>query len=183
MNSMIPLVLLLVLGVLVASSYQNINSRLLCVVATLLAVLVLCYLNMREGFSDYAPVLHKMGQYGGKCYSSTGVVYPQPDSYTGLRLQSAPRRQVPLLSDTTIFTPVGDGIRLTSDPVSGKFPSVDGREDSPKHLFMLAHNQHGPECCLTGGTFSSSLGCVCTTPEQRNYINTRGGNRTHPDEF
>jgi hypothetical protein len=25
------------------------------------------------------------------------------------------------------------------------------------------------------------MGCVCTTPQQRNYINMRGGNRTVED--
>jgi len=25
------------------------------------------------------------------------------------------------------------------------------------------------------------MGCVCTTPDQRNYINMRGGNRTVED--
>ncbi len=34
-----------------------------------------------------------------------------------------------------------------------------------------------PMCC-GAATYSTSSGCVCTTPEQRNFINARGGNRT-----
>jgi len=47
-------------------------------------------------------------------------------------------------------------------------------------LFMFKNNQCKPECC--GSSFSCSGGCVCTTPEQRDYINGRGGNRTAPAE-
>ena len=47
-------------------------------------------------------------------------------------------------------------------------------------LFIFKNNQCKPECC--GASFSCSGGCVCTTPEQRDYINGRGGNRTAPAE-
>jgi hypothetical protein len=51
----------------------------------------------------------------------------------------------------------------------------------PDSLFMFKNNTAKPECC--GASFSCSTGCVCTTPEQRNFINTRGGNRTVEDGF
>jgi len=47
-------------------------------------------------------------------------------------------------------------------------------------LFMLKNNQCKPECC--GASFSCDGGCVCTTPDQRDLINQRGGNRTQPDD-
>lgn len=47
-------------------------------------------------------------------------------------------------------------------------------------LFMFKNNQCKPECC--GSSFSCSGGCVCTTPDQRDYINGRGGNRSAPAE-
>ncbi len=50
-------------------------------------------------------------------------------------------------------------------------------EDS---LFMFKNNQCKPECC--GASFSCGGGCVCTTPEQRQYIASRGGNRTAPED-
>jgi hypothetical protein len=47
-------------------------------------------------------------------------------------------------------------------------------------LFIFKNNQCKPECC--GSSFSCSGGCVCTTPDQRQYIAGRGGNRTRPQE-
>jgi hypothetical protein len=46
----------------------------------------------------------------------------------------------------------------------------------PDSLFIFKNNQCKPECCPS--SFSCGGGCVCTTPAQRDYINTRGGNRT-----
>lgn len=52
-------------------------------------------------------------------------------------------------------------------------------EPGPDQLFIFKNNQVKPECC--GSTYSSDMGCVCTTPQQRDYINMRGGNRTVED--
>ena len=84
-----------------------------------------------------------------------------------------------------VYQPMGpfDGVKLetgnTSDwrytspnePLNG--PEV---EMGPDSLFMFKNNQCKPECC--GASFSCSGGCVCTSPQQRKYINDRGGNRT-----
>ena len=42
-----------------------------------------------------------------------------------------------------------------------------------------------PECCgnPAGSFYSNSIGCACICPEQWNYLNSRGGNRTFPSEF
>jgi len=87
------------------------------------------------------------------------------------------------------YEPIGafDGINLAqtpgswrqnspNEPLMGNFPKF---EPGPDNLFMFKDNQVKPECC--GSSFSSNGGCLCTTPEQRNYINMRGGNRTAPD--
>lgn len=50
----------------------------------------------------------------------------------------------------------------------------------PDSLFMFKNNQCKPECC--GASFSCGGGCVCTTPEQRQYLAGRGGNRTAPED-
>jgi hypothetical protein len=50
----------------------------------------------------------------------------------------------------------------------------------PDSLFIFKNNQCKPECC--GASFSCGGGCVCTTPEQRDFINSRGGNRTSPTD-
>jgi hypothetical protein len=43
-------------------------------------------------------------------------------------------------------------------------------------MVIFAKNKFKPECCPS--PYSSSTGCVCMTPEQIKYLNTRGGNRT-----
>ena len=49
----------------------------------------------------------------------------------------------------------------------------------PDSLFIFRDNQAKPGCCSS--TYSSDMGCVCTSPEQRSFINMRGGNRTMED--
>lgn len=49
----------------------------------------------------------------------------------------------------------------------------------PNDLFIFKNNEAKPECC--SASYSTDTGCVCTTPQQRNYINMRGGNRTMED--
>jgi hypothetical protein len=87
------------------------------------------------------------------------------------------------------YEPIGafDDVRVTpSNGVSswrGTAPNepLMGPEFQPgqDQLFMFKNNQVKPECC--DASFSSDMGCVCTTPQQRNYINSRGGNRTVED--
>ena len=61
-----------------------------------------------------------------------------------------------------------------NEPLNGPQFNVD-----QDNLFMFKNNQCKPECC--GASYSCNGGCVCTTPEQRTYLNQRGGNRTGPD--
>jgi len=61
-----------------------------------------------------------------------------------------------------------------NEPLAG--PKVELGEDQ---LFIFKNNQCKPECC--DSSFSCDGGCVCTTPDQREFINTRGGNRTRPE--
>jgi len=87
------------------------------------------------------------------------------------------------------YQPIGafDGVALASgnkvsawkyntpdEPLLG-----DAFEVGTDSLFMFKNNQCKPECC--GSSFSCSGGCVCTTPDQRQYIAGRGGNRTSSD--
>jgi len=64
---------------------------------------------------------------------------------------------------------------LPNEPLAG--PNVDA--PGLDNLFIFKNNQCKPECC--GATLSCDGGCVCTTPEQRNLINSRGGNRLTGD--
>jgi hypothetical protein len=66
--------------------------------------------------------------------------------------------------------------RMPDQPLAG--PAI---EVGPDNLFIFANNQCKPECC--GATLSCDGGCVCSTPQQRDFINSRGGNRLHDDGF
>lgn len=63
--------------------------------------------------------------------------------------------------------------------------SFDGNMGGPVPLpegemFLFSKNKSSGSCCGSS-VYSTSDGCVCVTPEQVNYINTRGGNRTSGD--
>jgi hypothetical protein len=72
----------------------------------------------------------------------------------------------------------GQGFRMKMPNVPLAGPAV---EIGPDNLFYFKNNECKPECC--GSTLSCDGGCVCTTPDQRDFINTRGGNRKHDDGF
>jgi len=59
-----------------------------------------------------------------------------------------------------------------SDQAALSGPPVDGVDGSFEKMFMWANNVASPLCCPS--TFSTSTGCVCTTPNQRDYIAGRG---------
>ena len=74
--------------------------------------------------------------------------------------------------------PAAQGFRQNhpNDPLIGAPIELDG-----EHLFLYANNRASPDCCPS--TLTSDGGCVCTTPQQRDFINTRGGNRVHGGDF
>lgn len=43
-------------------------------------------------------------------------------------------------------------------------------------LYPGSYASVSPQCC-SAATYSTSNGCLCTTPEQQTFINSRGGNR------
>ena len=71
-----------------------------------------------------------------------------------------------------------DGSLSWDGPYSSPPPSVPVMDTS----FFLANNRSSPECCKAA-TYSTGSGCVCTTKEQLNFLNMRGGNRTIEDGF
>lgn len=48
-------------------------------------------------------------------------------------------------------------------------------------LAFFYKNKFDPSCCPS--TYTTSTGCACESPEQANYLNQRGGNRTLTSEF
>lgn len=47
--------------------------------------------------------------------------------------------------------------------------------------FFFDNIEFKPDCCPS--TYYSSQGCACLSPQQINYLNSRGGNRTCPTEY
>ena len=84
---------------------------------------------------------------------------------------------ISLNSNNGLYTVQGSNLPpkpIISDPTSLSGPPIDGVDGSPNKLFMLANNKVSPDCCPS--TFSTSTGCLCTTEQQRKFVNTRGNN-------
>lgn len=191
MNILIPLVILLIIGIIYIYSVNASKSRLLGILTIIALIIFYFLLDMRASFVNTvpAPLDYKMGNYSNIDLSKSKANKFRWN-YEDLKLTetdtldpTCPYGKVPntLISDVTIFSPVGDGIKLTEDLNAGTFPSVDGKRGSPRSMFMLAHNQVSADCCPS--TFSSDKGCVCLTGAQRNLLQARGGNRQAPDEY
>ena len=142
-----------------------------------------------EGFLDYASLDYKMSPLSNiELTQKDSLNKHQINTYDGLKIMHNkpcgwrhPPCDIPLLTDVDITSPVGEDIKLTKDPASYSFPTIDGDANSPQHLFMFTHNQVSPKCCPS--TYSTDRGCVCLTQKQRNHINSRGGNRSAPTQF
>jgi len=148
----------------------------------------------REGFANFAPVNYNLGSCGGRMLTpEDSIARNRLSNWDGIRYTSTqdepnrkhkwrnPPSNLPLIKDPIIYSPVGEGIPLTDDLVSSYYPSVDGDPNSPRRLFMFAHNQARPECCPS--TYSTDMGCVCTTEQQRDLIANRGNNSSPNSEF
>jgi hypothetical protein len=148
-----------------------------------------------EGYTG-APVDYVMGQtlvpgkadlavgcdgYDYNQAGKAGSIIPKTGFYDGLVLDPKMKnKDYKLLARTNVayHSPVGDAYALNPDPVeSANFPPVDGQPGSPKQLAMFAYNNVSPYCCPS--TYSSDRGCVCMTPQQYNYINSRGYQKSY----
>jgi len=56
----------------------------------------------------------------------------------------------------------------------GNYPNVEVKGGQE----VFKHNKFLPECCMYYSHYSSDRGCPCITPEQQNYLQRRGTNRT-----
>jgi len=118
--------------------------------------------NGRQGFANYRGNTEHYTNYSG-VPAGTGSGYQAVGAFDGVKLET------------------GNGVsnwRYTSpnEPLQGNFPKFELGQDN---LFMFKDNQCKPECC--GSSLSCDGGCVCTTPDQRDFINKRGGNRSGLD--
>jgi hypothetical protein len=187
----LPLIILIILGCVYAGSLKSSSSRLRVVVCMLLLILFLCYLQMNtkemfSGYSGYSPIDYKLtnGSKNG-CdkfnYSNINSQIGSTGTYDGIKLKSSIVSK-PLVDPITIFSPVGDGIKLTQPLGNEMYPSIDGQPKSAKHLFTFAHNVVSPDCC-GNSNISSDMGCVCYSPEQLKMFGHRAGNLTEPIEY
>lgn len=134
------------------------------------------YPSEQEGFINY--VLN-----GGGDFSREGFAGKRSEGFANYNLGGAgagSNYQAMGEYDNVLKNP-GNGVsawRATApnEPMAG--PEFTG--PAPDNLFIFKNNQCKPECC--GASFSCSGGCVCTTPAQRDMINSRGGNRTAPED-
>jgi len=121
----------------------------------------------QENFS--APVKYNMNTgYGGKVLE----VAKPPGEYWKHDPQNTA-----LLNPNALYTNFPSSCPLAKEykagTVSGVGVPVDGK-DGPKDMFIFAANKASPDCCPS--TYSTSTGCICTTKDQRNFINSRGNN-------
>lgn len=178
--------LLLVLLLIVVYLMTGQKSESLTYALGLLTIILIVCANTYEQIEGFtAPVDYKMGPMSGvKLSDIDNLKKRESPSYDGIKLNFKandcgwrhPPCDVPLLDQVLVTSPVGDNIPLTNDPSSYSFPTTDGDATSPQKMFMLAHNQVSPKCCPS--TFSTDRGCVCTTKKQRDYLSSRGGNKT-----
>jgi len=80
-----------------------------------------------------------------------------------------------------------DGKRLQPDNGStwrGAPPNLPhvGPEPSGDGLYVFFNNQCRADCCPSTYMCGMGSGCVCTNEKDRQYFNTRGGNRNIPDD-
>mgnify|MGYP000166799872 FL=1 len=69
-------------------------------------------------------------------------------------------------------------IKSSQDVLIG--PTIDGDTKSPQKLSMFANNKSKFHCCGES-PYTTSTGCLCLTDKQRNYIRSRGMNKTSND--
>ena len=204
MNPLIPLLFIVLLAVLYSGMIKDSANRLLVLLAILVAVLVFCFVILfknnkktgNESFIGGAPVDYVMGQtlvpgkadlavgcdgYDYNQAGKAGTIIPKTGFYDGLVLDPRMKnKDYKLLARTNVayHSPVGDAYALNPDPVeTANYPTVDGQPGSPKQLAIFAYNNVSPYCCPS--TYSSDRGCVCITPQQYNYINSRGYQKSY----
>ena len=196
MYGFIPLIILVILVCIYAGSLKSPSSRLSVVVCMLIVILFLCYLQITNnesftgnGYTGYAPIDYKIKNDNKNdnlgCaninYATFNNQVSSTGTYDGIKLKSKIVTK-PLIDPVTIFSPVGDGIKLTQPLGNEMYPTVDGQPKSPKHMFSFAYNNVSPECC-GNSNISSDMGCVCYSPEQLRMFGYRSGNVSDPIEY
>lgn len=102
--------------------------------------------------------------------------------YDGLCISSEKLMENNIIDNKDLVTYFGFQIPpsyvSSQDVLTG--PTVDGKKGSPQKLSMFANNKTSLNCCKES-PFMTSTGCICLTEDQRNFIQTRGFNKTEGD--
>ena len=175
----------LILVLLISFYLNNRNNRTNLVFILCATVIYVCYLiefvrrpNIMNLETFQAKLDYEMGPYSAIKLNNDGKfnMYNPEKS----KVQCGHRKRpcnIGLHTDIRFDTPMGTEERYVADPDHNQsMPSVTGNPNDPKSLFMFTHNQTHPDCCPS--TYSTDKGCVCTTKEQRDFINKRGNNRS-----
>lgn len=102
--------------------------------------------------------------------------------YDSLCISSDKLKDNPILENEEIITYFGvqvpAEVASSQDVLTG--PTVDGTKDAPQKLTMFANNKASINCCGES-PFMTSMGCVCLSDNQRNFIRSRGANTSTSD--
>ena len=63
-----------------------------------------------------------------------------------------------------------------SSKLAGNIAPNPNEQLEQGQLFMFGENNFSPDCCPS--IYSGSTGCACLSPQQMDFLNERGGNRT-----
>lgn len=74
--------------------------------------------------------------------------------------------------------PANDVLNIYADLEKNEGGPIPLPEDE---LLLFEKNKFSPECCPS--PYSNGDGCVCASPEQMQYLNERGGNRTLTSQY
>lgn len=181
LGTIIYVLILILLIAFYINNKDNKNNLIFILCAT---IIYICYLlefvrkpnlNTMEAFRP-AHLDYKMGEYSGIKLNNDGqynIRKPKSNNKCGYRKRPC---NISLLNDPGYVTPTGIEKKYVEDPDHNPtLPSVDGTKTGRRSMFMFTHNQSHPDCCPS--TYSTSTGCVCTTKQQREFVNKRGGNR------
>jgi len=91
---------------------------------------------------------------------------------------------------TELSYSIGDGVKSSWEKPSTRktndYNIMDTRPSAAvplpaSEMLIFDKTKFSPECCPS--IYSNSMGCVCATTEQMNFLNQRGGNRTLTSEY
>jgi hypothetical protein len=148
---------------------------------TLLLGIFIIIINLNKNNEDVleffrAPMNYKMGEYSNvnlvKNYRRRNLL-PASNILNKIKEENCSWMKAPCNEQliNKVYNLRGTG--LTQEYVVDQkgLPSLDGNSKK-KDMFMFAYNQCKPECCPS--TYTCDNGCVCTTKNQRSFINRRG---------